>query len=404
MSQQINAGENFTNTTPGNQVTYARLDNHVNGAALTNGAVIDQVERTVPLAADTLLLGDSTQPDTAVPLKVQIQNLLLESQRNGSQRYVATETGGANAYAVALTPAATAYAAGMEVNFKAGNANTGASTINVNGLGVKTIKNRAGADLAANDILAGQIVHLTYDGTYFQTGSAATMIGAGGVTENLRTAENQYAADTGAASAYACAPTPAITAYTAGLVVRFLAAHTGAAGGTTLNVNGLGTKTIKRVVAGGFADLLANDIQANELVTCVYDGTYFQIAGKVRSWDFVSANTAFPATGTPFVDIAHGLGVTPSKVRVVLVQTNASAANGYPQNQELELISALTGIGGTYGSAPLAQVSQNTTNVRISRNATALTYMLPYGGGAGVDVSAMLVSGTQFMIKVYASI
>ena len=400
MSQQINAGENFTNTTPGNQVTYARLDNHVNGAALTNGAVIDQVERTVPNAADTLLLGDSTAADTGVPLKVQVQNLLLESQRNGSQRYVGTDTGGASAYVVALTPAATAYTAGMEVNFKASNASTGASTINVNGLGVKTIKNRAGADLAANDIVANQIVHLTYDGTYFQTAAAGGQVSAAGVAETVRTGENQYAADGGSANAYSVTLTPAPTVYAAGMVVRFKAANSNTTG-STLNVNGLGGLAI---VKPANAALLANDIQAGDLVEVVHDGTRWQLNGRVRSWDFVSANTGYPTTGSPNVDIAHGLGVTPTKVRVVLVQTNATPANGYPQNQELEIGSLLTGVGGTYGCNPAVQVSAGATNVRISRDNVALTYMVPYAGGAAAAVDAALVSGTQFMIKVYASI
>src|SRR5690606_15246733 len=45
---------------------------------------------------------------------------------------------------------------------------TGAATLNVSGLGAKTIKKIAGAakaDLAANDIISGQPVHVAYDGT-----------------------------------------------------------------------------------------------------------------------------------------------------------------------------------------------------------------------------------------------
>lgn len=81
----------------------------------------------------------------------------------------AVDTGAANAYVVTLSPALGAYAAGVLVQFKAANANTTTSTVNVNGLGVKTIKKLDGAtDLAANDIKVGQIVELEYDGTNFQ--------------------------------------------------------------------------------------------------------------------------------------------------------------------------------------------------------------------------------------------
>lgn len=79
------------------------------------------------------------------------------------------DTGAANAYVATLSPALGAYSAGVLVQFKAANANTTASTVNVNGLGVKTIKKLGGAtDLVAGDIAAGQIVELEYDGTNFQ--------------------------------------------------------------------------------------------------------------------------------------------------------------------------------------------------------------------------------------------
>lgn len=78
------------------------------------------------------------------------------------------DTGAANAYVITPAPAITAYTVGQIFSFKAVNANTTASTLNVNGLGAKTIKNAAAADLVANDILAGQVVILEYDGTNFQ--------------------------------------------------------------------------------------------------------------------------------------------------------------------------------------------------------------------------------------------
>lgn len=83
--------------------------------------------------------------------------------------YVASDTGSANAYAIAPSPVITAYAAGQRFTFKATNANTSASTLNVNALGTKTIKKLGNTtDLVANDILASQIVEVEYDGTVMQ--------------------------------------------------------------------------------------------------------------------------------------------------------------------------------------------------------------------------------------------
>jgi hypothetical protein len=79
-----------------------------------------------------------------------------------------TDTGSANAYAIAPSPAITAYAAGQVFVFKATNANTTTSTVNVNALGAKTIKKLSGVNLSLGDIIASQIVVIAYDGTNFQ--------------------------------------------------------------------------------------------------------------------------------------------------------------------------------------------------------------------------------------------
>lgn len=75
----------------------------------------------------------------------------------------AVDAAGSDAYAITITPAITAYVAGQVFTFKAGTANTGAATLNVSGLGAKTIKKDASTDLATGDILSGQIVVVVYD-------------------------------------------------------------------------------------------------------------------------------------------------------------------------------------------------------------------------------------------------
>jgi hypothetical protein len=61
-----------------------------------------------------------------------------------------------------------AYNTGDTYIFKATNANTTASTLNVSALGVKNIKTPQVANLPANAILASAIVMVVYDGTQFQ--------------------------------------------------------------------------------------------------------------------------------------------------------------------------------------------------------------------------------------------
>lgn len=80
----------------------------------------------------------------------------------------AADAGSSDSYAITLSPAPTSYFTGMVVRFKANTANTGAATLNVNGLGAKTIKIEYNSDLVTGDIKANQIVTVMYDGTNFQ--------------------------------------------------------------------------------------------------------------------------------------------------------------------------------------------------------------------------------------------
>lgn len=94
----------------------------------------------------------------------------------------AADAGSSDAYAITLSPAITAYTTGMVIHFMANTANTGAATLNVNTLGDVTIKKNFDADLADNDIKAGQLVSVMYDGTNFQMLSQLGNAGGGGGT------------------------------------------------------------------------------------------------------------------------------------------------------------------------------------------------------------------------------
>lgn len=66
-----------------------------------------------------------------------------------------------------LTPAVTAYSAGQAFQFIAAADNSGAATVDVDGLGARAIQNN-GAILAAGDIKQGRLYEIIYDGTQFQ--------------------------------------------------------------------------------------------------------------------------------------------------------------------------------------------------------------------------------------------
>ena len=79
----------------------------------------------------------------------------------------AVATGSANAYIATLNPALSAYAEGVSLRLKINIANTGASTVNVNGLGAKPILKSNGSAVASGNLKLGSVYTLAYDGTSF---------------------------------------------------------------------------------------------------------------------------------------------------------------------------------------------------------------------------------------------
>jgi hypothetical protein len=67
-----------------------------------------------------------------------------------------------------LTPVLTAYAAGNQFSFVVANTNTTAVTINIDGVGSKSITRTGSTALVAGDLIAGQVALIEYDGTRFQ--------------------------------------------------------------------------------------------------------------------------------------------------------------------------------------------------------------------------------------------
>ena len=77
------------------------------------------------------------------------------------------DSGTANAKIVTLSPAQTSYADGMAIAFKNAVQNTGAVTINVNGLGAKSIKKSNGNALTPGNLKVGIPYTLRYNGKDF---------------------------------------------------------------------------------------------------------------------------------------------------------------------------------------------------------------------------------------------
>jgi|GEM_PF-2962188 hypothetical protein len=93
------------------------------------------------------------------------------------------------------------------------------------------------------------------------------------LTRGVRSQGVNFCIDTGAANALQTMLDPSLTAYRQGLPLRVLVAHNNT-GPSTINVNSLGNRPIKR---GSGSQLEANDMRAGQVAVLVDDGTSFQL-------------------------------------------------------------------------------------------------------------------------------
>lgn len=222
----------------------------------------------------------------------------------------AADSGSANAYAIAPSPPITAYATGHLITLKPTNNQTSSCTVNVNSLGTKNIKLLDGSNPYSGAMVTTGVYWLMYDGTNFVLLNPSPLFPV-----------LPYAADTGSADAYAIAPAPAIAAYAAGQTVTLKPANSNT-GSSTINVNALGTKTIKLPDGN---NLHANCMIAGGIYILQYDGTNFvlmnaEIGARINA-----------QTGTTYTIVAsdHGKLITCSNASAITVTVSNALKAGF---------------------------------------------------------------------------
>lgn len=121
---------------------------------------------TVPFGATTVTAANISTLSGAPFISTQLTGVLAAIQAQAGNYVV--DTGSANTYAATLSPAPASLFAGLTVRIKIAHTNTSSSTLNLNGLGAKSIVHRDGSAMMGSDLLAGQIATLAYDGSNFQ--------------------------------------------------------------------------------------------------------------------------------------------------------------------------------------------------------------------------------------------
>ena len=101
--------------------------------------------------------------------------------------YGGVDTGVANAYLLNFNAPFSTYTNGIVIYWVPGNNNSGASTVNVNGIGVANIVNPDGSALSANQIVAAQPLQMMYYSGHFILLNGSFVSGALALTGNLTT-------------------------------------------------------------------------------------------------------------------------------------------------------------------------------------------------------------------------
>ena len=108
------------------------------------------------------------EPPTAALTIDSSQNAILAGDFVSDTYNFAVDAEASDTYVITLDPAPAAYVTGMMIIFTANTANTGACTVNVNGLGAKSLKMLHDQDPGNNYIESGSVVMAVYDGSAFQ--------------------------------------------------------------------------------------------------------------------------------------------------------------------------------------------------------------------------------------------
>lgn len=200
--------------------------------------------------------------------------------KHGKSTY-GVDSGIADAYAVTMTYTRLAYVTGMEVAFIPSNTSTGASTINVDGLGAKNIKQPDDTEISAGVITAGSVIILRYNGTYFtisggglldSTAAASASAAAAAASETNAAAsaaaalssENAAAtSETNAAASETNAATSetnaAASAAAAAVIETDLSSNDTGKGASMVGIEDAASKITATTVEGALAEIAADD-------------------------------------------------------------------------------------------------------------------------------------------------
>jgi hypothetical protein len=287
------------------------------------------------------------------------------------------DTGIANAYTVTIAGPLTAYATGMVIAFSPANTNTGASTININGVGTVSILDVIGNTPVPGEILAGRTTYLVYNGTVFLLVNSSI---TGGVPYSY------YGDDFNGEGSQL-----ALSASGTGCTAAFYTSQSvGHPGNVAFITSTGGTATYARAIMGAqFLDTFTYTVRGIMLPTVVGSGCIFMLG-----MDSQSGNASIPRFCVEFQgSTAHANWQCVTSISSSTTVVDSGIAFGVGTWADLEIVvntsQAVFSINGSV-------VATITTNIPVSTQ-----IMNPFGAltggsagsGALLDTFELLITG-----------
>ncbi len=254
----------------------------------------------------------------------------------------AVDSGAANAY-VLDTNAPDSYVAAYFNNqvfwFTPVNANSGASTVNVQSIGVVPLVNNDNSALESGALLTNASYEIIYSTALNSFILVNSSLSSGGITPlQIQDKAFTYALDTGAANAYVIALSPVVASPLNGQTFTFLASHANS-GASTIDVG------------YGAVPLVNNDGSVLASNSIISGGTY----------DIVANNTY---SGYVLQNPAVAPGITPLNLQkqTFVYAVDGGAANAYVINPSPAVGSLTDGMSFTFLAAN-ANTGASTLNV-----------------------------------------
>lgn len=207
------------------------------------------------------------------------------------------DTGTVNVYAIALPMTALAYTDGMSVVMRPLHNNTGACSINVDGLGAVAIKNTASEDPAPNDITVGIPIEVRYSVAtgYFHmiqlsavAAASATVSAAAALVSQLAAAASSLAASSSASAAAASQSAAAGSQSTA----------SSAASGALVSESSASASALSASSSASAALVSQNAASSSETNASIHAGTATTQAGLAAGSAVDAANSAASASAS----------------------------------------------------------------------------------------------------------